>query len=97
MSKQVYTVGAIEAKEGKFDELKQIVAELAVKTREEEGNIEYIILEDTLKPNTLFSIEKWETAEAEEKHWEMPHLKEAFSKLQDLLVGEPQMNKGFEV
>ena len=97
MSKQIFTVGAIESKDGKFNELKQIVAELATKTRQEEGNIEYIILEDAIKPNTLFSIEKWENAEAEAKHWEMDHLKEAFSKLQDLLAGEPQVNKGFEI
>lgn len=97
MAKHFFTVGVIAAKEGKFKELKEIVADLAVKTRQEEGNIEYTIIEDTQKPNTLFSIEKWESVEAEAKHWEMEHLQAAFSKLQDLLAGEPNVNKGFNV
>ena len=92
MSKQVFTVASLEAKEGSFETLKQIIGELAIATRTEAGNIEYSIIEDPSKPNTLFSIEKWESREAESKHWEMPHLKEALTRVGDLLAKEPVMH-----
>ena len=97
MSKQINVVGRLTLQEGKMDEVKAILAELAVATRQEPGNIEYIVHEDTTTPNTVFSIEKWETEEAEAKHWEMEHLKTAFGKLSGFLEAEPLLNKGYEV
>lgn len=96
MSKQVFTVASLEAQEGKFEELKRVVAELAKGTREEKGNIEYTIIEDSSKPNALFSIEKWENEAEEAKHWETPHLKDALAKLEGVLAKEPiiYINKG---
>ncbi|WP_299458774.1 putative quinol monooxygenase [uncultured Microscilla sp.] len=99
METQVFTVASLEAKEGKFEELKQIVADLGKGTREEKGNIEYLIIEDPTKPNTLFSIEKWESKEEEAKHWETTHLKNALSKLETLLAKDVAiyLNKGVQV
>ncbi|EAY27379.1 putative quinol monooxygenase [Microscilla marina] len=96
MSIQVFTVASLEAKEGKLEELKQILVGLAEKTRQEKGNIEYLIIEDPSKPHSLFSIEKWENEEAESKHWKTPHLKDTLAKAEGLLAGEPTMhiNKG---
>lgn len=98
MSNQVFVVASMEAQEGKFEELKQVVLTLAKATREEAGNVGYTIIEDPSKPNTIFSIEKWESKEAEAKHWETPHLKEATSKVPGLVAREPIMHidKGSE-
>lgn len=94
MSKQVNVIATMTLKEGTLEEVKQVLAELVNETRKELGNIEYSIMEDVTKPNTVFSIEKWESAEAEAKHWEMPHLTTAFAKIESHLAAEPSVNKG---
>ncbi|PWJ44950.1 putative quinol monooxygenase [Sediminitomix flava] len=95
MSKQIFTVVALTAKEGKLEELKEVVSKLAEETRKEAGVIEYLVIENALKPNTVFSIEKWENEKEEEKHWETPHLKSALEKLDDILASEAVIHKGF--
>lgn len=97
MSKQINVVGRLTIQAGQMDTVKAALTELAQETRKEPGNIEYLILEDTETPNTMFSIEKWENAEAEAKHWETEHLKTAFAKIENLLAAEPLVNKGHEV
>lgn len=97
MSKQLNVVGSLLVQEGKLPEVIEILTELAQESRKEEGNIEYVVLEDTTKANTVFSIEKWENEEAEAKHWETSHLKAAFEKLGGFLAGEPTVYKGVAV
>ena len=94
MSKQVNVIATMTLKEGKLEQVKKVLTELVIETRKEVGNIEYWVMEDATKPNTVFSIEKWESAEAEAKHWEMPHLTTAFAKIEHHLAAEPSVNKG---
>lgn len=94
MNKRVNVIATMTLKEGTLEEVKQVLAELVNETRKESGNIEYSIMEDVTKPNTVFSIEKWESAEAEAKHWEMPHLAAAFAKIEGHLAAAPSVSKG---
>lgn len=97
MEKQFNVFASITAKEGKLAEVKQVLAALAIETRKESGNISYQVLEDTTKPNTVFSIEQWENTEAEAAHFETAHIKIAFEKMKDLMAAEPIMYKGYEI
>ncbi|MEM0939935.1 MAG: putative quinol monooxygenase [Bacteroidota bacterium] len=97
MNKSIHIIVELSAKEGKLEEMKQIFEELARETRNEDGAIDYIFIEDQNKPNTLLSIEKWESEDAEAKHWETPHLKEALKKAEEVLAGKPIIHKGLQV
>lgn len=97
MSKNVYTIAELKAKEGKFDDLKTTLQALAAETRKESGAIEYFFIEDQKNPNTILSYEKWENAEEEGKHWDTPHLKAAIDKFGDILDGAPVVHKGLQI
>jgi len=86
MNQQIFVVAELTAQEGKFEEMKTIFEELAAETRKEKGAIEYFFIEDQTKPNTLLSIERWENAEEEAKHWETPHLQKALANVTKILV-----------
>lgn len=98
MNKQIFVVAELTAQDGKFEEMKQIFEDLAAETRKEKGAIEYFFIEDETKPNTLLSIERWENAVEEAKHWETPHLKNALENASKILVDNKAIiHKGLQV
>ena len=98
MSKQVFVVAELTAQEGKFEALKGIFQTLAQETRKEKGAVEYFFIEDETKPNTLLSIERWENAAEEARHWETPHLKTALEEATKILVDNKAIiHKGNQV
>jgi quinol monooxygenase YgiN len=98
MSKNVYVVAELTAQEGKFEEMIKIFEELAEETRKEKGAVEYFFIEDQTKPNTILSIEKWENADEEAKHWETPHLNKALENATKILVDNKAIiHKGLQV
>ena len=96
MSDQIFTVVKLKAKFGKLEELKSVISTLTKETRKEAGVLEYLIVEDAMQPNTIFSIEKWQSADAESKHWETTHLQHALSQLGELLEEEASISKGYQ-
>lgn len=98
MNEHVFVAVELVAQEGKFQEMKGILEELARETRKETGVQEYFFIEDQTKPNTLLSIERWENIEEEAKHWETPHLKKALEKVTPILVDNRAIvHKGFQI
>ena len=97
MEENIYTIAELTAQEGKLEELKSILKDLAVETRKEEGAIEYFFILDEKKANTILSYEKWTDAENEAKHWETPHLKNALGKLDAVLAEKPVIHKGKKI
>ncbi len=98
MSEPTFTIAELVAQEGKFEELKQILTELAKHTRQEPGALEYFFIEDKLKPNTILSYERWQDESEEAKHWETTHLKEGLAKASKILVnGEAILHKGPQI
>lgn len=98
MSQNTYTIAELVAEDGKFEELKQILTDLAEETRKEPGAHEYFFIEDKLKPNTILSYERWENETEEAKHWETTHLKEGLAKASKVLVnGEATIHKGHQI
>ncbi len=97
MNQHMHTIAELTAKEGKLDELKEILNELANETRREVGAIEYIFILDQKKANTILSYEKWTNAKEEGAHWETQHLSSAIEKLKNVLEGNPIIHKGHQI
>jgi len=97
MSENIYTIAELTAKEGKLDEMKAILTELAAKTRKEAGAIEYFFILDQQQANTILSYEKWTNPQEEGAHWETPHLNAAIAKLKAVLVSDPVIHKGHQI
>ncbi|NER08209.1 MAG: antibiotic biosynthesis monooxygenase [Okeania sp. SIO3C4] len=98
MNEKVFVVVELVAQDGKFQEMKGILEELAQETRKETGVLEYFFIEDQTKPNTMLSIERWENAQEETKHWETPHLKKALEKVTKILVDNKAIvHKGLKI
>lgn len=97
MKDHFFTVAELIAKEGKLDELKQVLDELANETRKEKGALEYFFIEDELKPNTILSIERWDGRAAEAEHWQTTHLTQALAKLGGILEGDAIIHKGLQI
>ncbi len=98
MSDIIYTIAVLKAKEGKLNDLKSVLSELAVETRKEKGAIEYFFVHDeNFDENTIVSYEKWTNAAEEAAHWKTPHLRAAITKMKDILDGEPTVHRGPQV
>ncbi|EAY27405.1 putative quinol monooxygenase [Microscilla marina] len=97
MSQPFFTIAKLTAKEGKLAELEQVLNKLAEATRQEAGAHDYFFIKDAQNSNTILSFERWENEEEETKHWSTPHLKHAFTKLQNLLEEEAIIHKGHQI
>ena len=94
MKDSYYTVVELKAQEGRFEELIQLLKELAEPTRKEEGCQEYFFIKDQTKKRTVLSIEKWDSGEDENSHWQTIHLKNAVKQLENILESDPLIYKG---
>ena len=97
MKESYYTVVELQAKEGSFKELIEVLQELATTTRKEEGCQEYFFIEDQSKLRTVLSIEKWISEEDENSHWQTIHLKNAVKQLKNILEKDPLVYKGSKI
>lgn len=97
MHENVYTVAVLPAKQGRIDDLLATLRTLADATRRERGCIEYGFYRATEQPDTVLSFERWVDAEAEDAHWQTPHLKEALASLDDILESAPRVFKAKNV
>lgn len=97
MKENFYTVVELRAQEGRFEDLIQLLKELAEPTRKEEGCQEYLFIKDQTKKRTVLSIEKWDREEDENLHWQTPHLKKAVKQLENILETDPKIHKGLKV
>lgn len=97
MKANVYTIAVLPAADGRADELLTTLQSLADSTRQERGCIEYGFYQDAADSNRVISFERWVDQDAEDSHWQTPHLKEALDAMGDLLASEPQIFKAQKV
>lgn len=97
MSEYTYTIAELTAKEGRVNDLREILVELAQQTRKEKGAIEYFFILDQQKANTIVSYEKWENAKEESLHWKTNHLVTAIKQMEDVLEEAPIIHKGYRI
>lgn len=70
----IYLIATLKIKPGSLPEIMEAVAPCLDATRKEDGNISYDLFQSTTDPDTLTFVERWETREALEAHFETPHL-----------------------
>lgn len=72
-------------KADKVQEFLKLAQELSIETNKEDGCIEYKLLKDTKVENTFAFVEKWETMEHLEAHFEAQHFKRIVPQFADLI------------
>lgn len=68
----ILVLAKVQPKKGCKDSIVEIAEELVFETLQEDGNIDYQLLQST-KDDTLTFVEKWESPEALKKHMGSPH------------------------
>jgi len=78
------------------DRALDLIDDLAAKSRQEEGMIDYRAATDVEDPNVVRFVERYEDEAAFEAHTQTDHFQEFEAALPDLLAGEPEVLR-FEV
>ena len=82
----VRVLATLEAKEGKLSELLNILLPIVEVSRNEDGNISYILNSSLDRPNELLFDEVWSSRETFDKHYNQKESKENREKIADLIV-----------
>jgi quinol monooxygenase YgiN len=82
---QVRVLAFIEAKEGKRQELLDILISIIEPSRKEEGNISYFLNYSIDNPNEMVFDELWSNKAAFDKHYQSSYSQENRNKIKDLL------------
>ena len=88
---ELLVIAKISAKEAFVQEVKEALTTLLRPTRNETGNLEYSLFQDTTQPTEFLMYEKWSTQEAFENHNQMPYLTDFVEKSKDWLEEKMQV------
>ncbi len=91
----VRVLAFLEAKEGKRQELLDILIPIIEPSRKEEGNIAYSLNYSIDNPYEMVFDEVWSNKVSFDKHYKSPYSQENRSKIKDLLVS-PMIIKLFK-
>ncbi len=92
----IYVIAAIEAAEGRRDDLLGVFRALVPKVVAEEGCVEYGLaidlatsfsLQNALRENVVVVVEKWESIEMLEAHLTAPHMLEFRDQVKEMVEG----------
>jgi len=84
-------VAKIGVKEGKADELVQLLKDILPSVKKEEGTLYYTVNRDRTDPNVVVVIEKYKDDAAFQAHSTTPYLAELFGKAQPLVEGDMEL------
>jgi len=84
-------IAKIGVKEGKADELVQLLKEILPSVKNEEGTVYYTVNKDRANPNLVVVIEKYKDDAAFQAHSTTPYLAELFAKSQALVEGDMEL------
>jgi len=90
-------VAKIKVKEGKADELVQLLKDILPSVKKEEGTLYYTVNRDRTDPNLVVVIEKYKDDEAFQAHSTTPYLAELFGKAQPLVEGDMELSMMDEI
>ena len=93
MSDKLYVTARLKAKPEKTEQLKQLLSNVVVESRRENGCLEYGLYQATDDPSVFTTIEVWSDAVSEEAHWDSPHVKLTLEALPDVLDGDALVGK----
>lgn len=86
-------IARLQAKTGKGPELRSVLEGLISPTRNEEGCISYHLLENKDDPTEFTFVEEWRGDSDVDAHFETDHVKNALTRLPDLLAGDLDLRK----
>jgi len=84
-------VAKIGVKEGKADELVELLKDILPSVKKEEGTVYYTVNKDRANPNLVVVIEKYRDDAAFQAHSTTPYLAELFAKSAALLEGDMEL------
>lgn len=93
MSDRLYVTAKFTAKADSVKDMIELLTALAAETREESGCLDYGYYQSSDDPTVFSSFETWDGAESEAAHWETEHLKDALSRLPELMDSEAEITK----
>jgi len=88
MTDQLTAIVTIDAKDEHRGEVKRLLIELADKTRNETGNICYVLHVVPDDPNRIIIYEQWQNQAALDSHMNQDYLKQFLEACPHLLSGE---------
>jgi quinol monooxygenase YgiN len=96
-SRPLHVIAMLRARPGAERELRELALDLIEPTRAETGCLRYELLEDPNDAASLTFVEIWQTEAHLLSHLETPHLLHARARFAELLQGELELRKGFEI
>jgi quinol monooxygenase YgiN len=90
-------VAKIRVKEGKAEELVQLLKDILPSVKKEEGTLYYTVNRDRTDPNLVVVIEKYKDDAAFQAHSSTPYLAELFGKAQSVVEGDMELSMMDEV
>lgn len=88
--KQLIVVETIQAKPGKFAELKKALLEMVPLSLKEKGCLQYEIAEPVHGEETFLVLMRWENEQALDAHNNSAHIQEFVKKYDNILYGDAQ-------
>lgn len=87
----VAVIAKIGVKEGKADELVQLLKGILPSVKKEQGTLYYTVNRDRSNPNLVVVVEKYKDDAAFQAHSSTPYLAELFGKAQPLVEGDMEL------
>ena len=87
----VAVIAKIRVKEGKADDMVQLLKDIIPSVKQEEGTLYYTVNRDRTDPNLVVVVEKYKDDQAFGAHSSTPYLAELFGKAQALVEGDMEL------
>jgi quinol monooxygenase YgiN len=87
---EVVVVAIAKSKEGRAEEARALMSEVAAESRKEEGCIAYDLHVDKNDDDRIVLLERWESQDALDHHFTLPHTARVTESL-DMLEELPQL------
>ena len=85
-------IAKLTIKEGKVDEVIDLVKTLMAEVAKEEGTLAYTLNRDPSNPNAVIFMERYKDKAALDYHSSTPHFKAFFGSIKGLLAGKPEIS-----
>jgi quinol monooxygenase YgiN len=89
----VRLVATMKTREGRSDELREVLEELVDGSRAEAGCLQYLLLQNVDDPDEFTIIEEWRDDAALGAHASSEHFKRGSGKLKELLAARPELRR----
>ena len=89
--RDLIVIATARAKPGKERTLERALRDVAAPTRAQPGSVAFSLFRAAGDPGTLVGFERWESAEAHDKHLQGAHVQRLMAAMGDALAEPPQI------